>query len=70
MDQDRASGALTAHNTFRLLQVLTLIPAWALTAAIIGWSLSLLCTAAVNQGRRQLMESTGTMDATGVHLAG
>ena len=44
MDQDGGSGALKAHNIFRLLQVLTLIPAWALTAAIISWSFPLLYT--------------------------
>lgn len=32
-------GALRAHNIFRVLQVLTLIPAWALMAAVISWSL-------------------------------
>jgi len=30
-------GASTAHTVFRVLQVLTLVPAWALMAAIVSW---------------------------------
>lgn len=30
-------GASTAHTVFRVLQILTLIPAWALMAAVVHW---------------------------------
>jgi hypothetical protein len=30
-------SAVQAHILFRVLQVLTLIPAWALMAAVISW---------------------------------
>ena len=36
-DKMANQGAGQAHTVFRILQILTLVPAWALMAAVVSW---------------------------------